>query len=104
MLQLEQSLFFWRDTQNHEIDFISYGPLGLFAFDIQKNSIILEEDLGAMKRFAEDFPIGKRYFLYGGDREYQQDGINFIQFEKGVKTLPKILGLNPEQLNLLQIT
>jgi hypothetical protein len=86
----EQTLSFWKTADKREVDFVSYGPLGLFAFEIKRNAVVRDQDLDGLRAFASDYPMAERYLLYGGDRETVRDGIRCLNFEQGLRRLPEI--------------
>jgi len=90
--QWDQELFYWRTAQKAEVDFISYGDLGLFAFEIKRSSSVRHEELNALKLFKEDYPIAQCFLLYGGEQEYRLDGIQICNFEKALWKLPQLMG------------
>lgn len=89
----EQSLFFWRTADKKEVDFVSYGPLGLFAFEIKRSSLVRDEDLIGLRAFLEDYPMAKAFLLHGGTHETLRDGIRLIPYEEGLRRLPEIFGV-----------
>src|SRR5690606_31465696 len=50
-IQTDQQLYYWRTAQKAEVDFVSYGERGIFAFEIKRSSVIRQEDLLALKLF-----------------------------------------------------
>ncbi len=48
-VQWNQQLYYWRTAQNVEVDFVSYGELGFFAFEIKRSSSIRNEELRGLK-------------------------------------------------------
>lgn len=90
----EQTLYFWRTADKKEIDFISYGPLGLFAFEIKRGSIVRDQDLSALRTFKSDFPMAKCYLLNFSDHESFRDDVQIMNFEHALKILPEIFGVS----------
>lgn len=91
-LQWDQQLYFWRTSSKVEVDFVSYGEKGIFAFEIKRSAKVREEELVALKLFLTDYPMAKTFFLYGGDQEYLIDGIQVLNFEKALLCLPELMG------------
>ncbi len=91
--RFEQKLYFWRSAAQLEVDFVSYGPLGLFAFEMMRSSIVRHDDLMALKEFKKDYPVAKTFLLYGGLEETLIDGIQVIPYGAGLMRLPELLGL-----------
>lgn len=94
MCRWDQQLYFWRSASGQEVDFVSYGSLGLFGFEVQRNSIVLEDNLKALRLFAADYPVAKKFLLYGGTRTYHQNGVSIIPFEEAVRRLPELMGVS----------
>jgi uncharacterized protein len=91
--QWDQQLYYWRTAQKAEVDFVSYGEAGLFAFEIKRSHTLRQEELNSLKLFKEDYPVAKCFFLYGGSDERFLDGIQIMSFEKALRNLPEIFGL-----------
>jgi predicted AAA+ superfamily ATPase len=62
----QHSLHFWRTRSGVEVDFILYGPLGLFAFEVKNSDNISIQDIHSLEIFLEDYPIAKTMLLYRG--------------------------------------
>lgn len=90
--RLGYNLYFWRTSNNVEVDFIAYGERGLFAFEIKRSRSISRSDLSGLKAFSDDYKIAKCYLLYGGDHEEYHDNIHVLPFTKGLEQLIEILG------------
>ena len=90
--ELEYETFFWRTTDQLEIDFVLYGPKGLLAIEIKRAKNINEGDLKAMKAFQADYPNAKLYFFYGGNQRLYFNQIEAIPIAEALLTLPKLLG------------
>ena len=89
--RLGYKLFFWRTSNNIEVDFIVYGERGLFAFEIKRTRHLSRSDFSGLKAFSDDYKIAKCYLLYGGDHEEYHENIHVIPFLEGLKKLIKIL-------------
>ncbi len=89
--QLEYQIHFWRSAEKHEVDFVLYGASGFIAFEIKRSAQVLDEDLRSLREFKKDYPGAKTYFLYGGDRSYDDGGICFRPYETGLKDLSSLL-------------
>jgi len=63
------SLSFWRTRSGVEVDFVVYGPGGLFAIEVKNSARIRPQDLRSLKAFKQDYPESRTYLLYrGADR------------------------------------
>lgn len=90
----DQQLYFWKTANNAEVDFVSYGSLGLFAFEVKRSTIVTSDDMAALKLFKRDYPIAKLFLLYGGNEEHQIDGISILPLEAALRKLPEIFGVS----------
>ena len=88
---LGYQFYFWRTSNDLEVDFIAYGERGLFAFEIKQSRSISRSDLSGLKAFINDYQMAKCYLLYGGDHEEFYDGIHALPFTKGLQELMDIL-------------
>ena len=50
------SLSFWRTRSGVEVDFVVYGPGGLFAIEVKNSARIRPQDLRSLRAFKEDYP------------------------------------------------
>src|SRR3990172_4285306 len=60
------TLNYWRTRSGVEVDFIVYGPSGIYAVEVKNSSRVRPEDLRSLKAFAEDYPQAHLYLLYRG--------------------------------------
>ncbi len=89
--RLGYRLYFWRTSNETEVDFIVYGEGGLFAFEIKRKKTLSRTDFTGLKAFASDYKIARCYLLYGGEQEEYQDQIQVLPFQKGLERLLSIL-------------
>src|SRR3990167_2221109 len=85
--RLGYKLYYWRTSNQIEVDFILYGERGLLAFEIKRKRVISHTDLNGLKAFLRDYPIAKCYLLYGGNHEEHHDNIHILPFEQGLQQL-----------------
>ncbi len=90
-LELGYDLFYWRTSNQVEVDFVLYGPRGLVALEIKRSRNISSKDLSGLRAFASDYPGTRLYVLYGGSRTEEIDGIRLIPIEDAFKRLPLLL-------------
>jgi predicted AAA+ superfamily ATPase len=83
--------YYWRTSNDVEVDFILYGEKGLFAFEIKRKRRYDAQDLKGLKSFAKDYPMAKLFLLYGGDDEFYEDNITVLPVTKALKNLHEIL-------------
>ena len=90
--ELGYGIYFWRTSNQVEVDFILYGNKGLYAFEIKRASNINNKDLAGLKAFKKDYPQAKLYLVYTGKHREYHDDITFLPIEEALKGLPEILG------------
>lgn len=93
MVQWDQQIFYWRTAQQAEVDFVSYGTAGLFAFEIKRSTTLRQQDLQGLELFKQDYPMAKCFFLYGGESERTLNGIDVVNFENALWRLPTTFGV-----------
>lgn len=98
--QWDQKLFYWKTANNVEVDFVSYGEEGLFAFEIKRSSVIRQEELDGLRLFQRDYPMAKCFFLCATLEEKIFDNIHILNFEKALKDLPLLMGVSIEDPNI----
>lgn len=90
--RLGYQLYFWRTSNNIEVDFVLYGEQGLFAFEIKRSRSISRTDLTGLKAFKTDYPMANCYLFYGGEHLEQIGDITLLPLTQGLQQLPIILG------------
>jgi len=90
-LALGYQCYYWRTSDQLEVDLVLYGERGIYAFEIKRSNKFTQKDLKALKVFLEDYPQAKAYFLYGGNRREYYDNITVLPFEEALKEVAKIL-------------
>lgn len=91
-------LFYWRTKQGMEVDFIIYGPSGLFAIEVKNAAMVHDKDLKSLKAFLADYPEAKAIMLYRGSERLQKKEITCFSVETFLKKLI------PTDLNTLYFT
>jgi len=86
------TLHFWRTRGGVEVDFVLYGPDGLFAIEAKNAARLQPQDLRGLRSFKEDYPQSKAYLLYRGKERLMKDGILCIPCEEF------LVALSPDQL------
>jgi len=72
--ETKRELFFWRTRSGVEVDFVVYGPDGIWAIEVKNNRSVRPADLRGLRSFKEEYPESKTFFLYRGkDRLYKED-------------------------------
>ena len=71
----QRELFFWRTRSGVEVDFVVYGPEGLWALEVKNARKIHTGDLRGLRSFEEEHPDSKALFLYRGKERIIKEGI-----------------------------
>ncbi len=71
-------LFFWRTKAGLEVDFVVYGPSGLWALEVKRSRDVRTKDLRALRAFSEDYPGAKTRLLYLGDDPLQVGDVRCV--------------------------
>jgi predicted AAA+ superfamily ATPase len=71
----QRELFYWRTRSGVEVDFIVYGPEGLWALEVKNARKIHTADLRGLRSFKEEYPDSKALFLYRGKERLVKEGI-----------------------------
>jgi predicted AAA+ superfamily ATPase len=83
--------YYWRSIAGLEVDFVLYGPKGLFAFEIKRKSNINKKDLKGLQAFKKDYPEAKSFMFCNCDREQYHQDIKLVPIEKAINSLSEIL-------------
>ncbi|MBK8871901.1 MAG: ATP-binding protein [Elusimicrobia bacterium] len=83
----DHSLYYWRTVAGVEVDFVIYGPRGLWAVEVKNTVRVRPQDLRALKTFKEDFPEAKVFLLYRGKDRLEMSGILCLPVEKFLRAL-----------------
>ncbi len=89
--QWDQKPFYWKTANKIEVDFVSYGEEGLFAFEIKKSAMTRDEDLNSLRIFKQDYPMAKCFLLNFSQDHFVRDNIQVMNFEKALWDLPKLM-------------
>ncbi|OGT26054.1 MAG: ATPase [Gammaproteobacteria bacterium RIFCSPLOWO2_02_FULL_42_14] len=92
--QLNYEFYYWRTSNQVEVDFIAYGEKGLLAFEIKRRRSISSKDLTGLNTFSKDYPMAKLYFIFGGNHEEFHGDVHCIPIESALQQLSKILGFH----------
>lgn len=90
-LNLGYKIYYWRTSNNIEVDFVLYGKKGLKAFEIKRTRRVSRSMLHGLMAFLKDYPMAKAYFIYGGRRPMREGDIEIMPIEDIFKRLPTIL-------------
>jgi predicted AAA+ superfamily ATPase len=61
-----RELFYWRTRSDVEVDFVVYGPDGLWALEVKNSGKVVPEDLRGLGAFQEEYPSSRALLLYRG--------------------------------------
>ena len=86
---------FWRTRSGVEIDFIVYGPQGLWAIEVKHNKQIHSSDTRALEAFREDYPTAKTLLLYLGTERFIEKNTLCLPCEEFLLALKPNLPLWP---------
>ncbi|NWG02722.1 MAG: ATP-binding protein [Syntrophaceae bacterium] len=89
--QVKRELFFWRTRSGVEVDFIVYGPEGVWAIEVKNAQKVRPNDLQGLRSFREEYPRCKTFLLYRGKDRYLTDEILCVPCEDF------LLRLRPDQ-------
>lgn len=99
---LGYEIFFWRTTDQKEVDFVLYGERGLHAFEVKRASRFREDDIAALRLFCDDYPEASGCLLYGGRQSYRFGRIEGVPLEKGLAGLAQRLSSSPRNARSLR--
>lgn len=90
-LNLGYTIFYWRTSNNMEVDFVLYGEKGIFAFEVKRTGRISKSMLSGLVSFLKDYPMARAYFIYGGKRYMRQGNIEIVPMDEAIGKLSVIL-------------
>ena len=88
---LGYKIYYWRTSNNLEVDFVLYGERGLKAFEIKRRGRVSSSELRGLKAFLKDYPTARAYYIYGAERRMSEGDIDIIPLDYALKNLPAIL-------------
>ncbi len=80
-------IFFWRTKAGNEVDFILYGPDGIWAIEVKQSKYIRPADLKGLKSFKEDYPGAHCILLYRGDEKLKKGDMLCLPCETFLQNL-----------------
>lgn len=90
-LGLGYDLYYWRTSNQVEVDFVLYGERGIKAFEIKRTRRPRSKDFSGLKAFRRDYPEAEAYLVYGGDRWLDEHGVHVVPVETFLEKIPQIL-------------
>ncbi|HSB70895.1 MAG TPA: AAA family ATPase [Candidatus Methylomirabilis sp.] len=73
--RVARDLFFWRTRSGVEVDFVVYGPDGLWALEVKNARKVHSADVRSLLAFREDYPRSKALLLYRGSDRLLVNGV-----------------------------
>lgn len=80
-------IYYWRTKYGVEVDFVVYGPEGLYAIEVKNSQIVNDKDLVGLKTFCEDYPEAIAIFLYRGKERLKKENIICIPVDQFLLSL-----------------
>ena len=68
-------MFYWRTRSGVEVDFVVYGPDGIWGVEVKNAKRIHPQDLRGLKAFKEEYPQSQTVLLYRGKDRLLKDDI-----------------------------
>jgi predicted AAA+ superfamily ATPase len=90
-MNLDYQIYYWRTFNQTEVDFVLYGERGIKAFEVKRTAKVRLKELQGLKLFLKDYPMAKAFYLYGGNRYYQEGTIEIIPIQDALVKLPEWL-------------
>ena len=90
-LKLGYSIYYWRTSNNREVDFIMYGEKGILAFEVKRAGKVSGAMLAGLKSFLKEYPMAKACLVYGGKKYMKEGDIEIIPIDRLLKNLPEFL-------------
>jgi predicted AAA+ superfamily ATPase len=88
---LGYAFHYWRTAGGDEVDFVLYGERGLVAIEVKMAQHVRSDDLRSLRRFREDYPQAKAFFLYTGTRRRHDAGIEIVPADQAIRALDQII-------------
>lgn len=93
----QHKLYFWRTKSGVEVDFILYGPLGLWAIEVKNSATVHPQDIRPLESFLEDYPEAQAILLYKGKDRLLKKNVLCIPCEEFLLSLqPDVPLINPK--------
>jgi uncharacterized protein len=90
-MKLDYQIYYWRTFNQTEVDFVLYGERGIIAFEVKRTAKVRLKELQGLKLFLKEYPMAKAFYLYGGNRYYQEGNIEIIPVQDALVKLPEWL-------------
>ncbi|MBK8869607.1 MAG: ATP-binding protein [Elusimicrobia bacterium] len=87
----EHEITYWRTRWGVEVDFVVYGPSGIWALEVKSSDRVKSEDLRGVNAFLDDYPEAKGILLYRGTARLKEGRIHCLPVENFLR------GLTPQK-------
>ena len=87
----DYQIFYWHTRDHIEVDFVLYGPRGLFAIEVKASSHVRNEDYKGLLEFKKDYPEAECILLYGGSKDYMHEKIHVRSLDNFLRKMSKEL-------------
>lgn len=68
-------IYFWRTRSGVEVDFVVYGPSGVWAIEVKHGKQVHNQDTKSLEAFKQDYPMAKTLLLYCGKERLIQNNV-----------------------------
>jgi len=83
-------IYYWRTSNQEEVDFVLYGEKGIHAIEIKRKFKYMNKDLKSLELFLKDYPMSNAYLVYGGNQKFYEKNITIIPIKEFFMNLSKI--------------
>jgi predicted AAA+ superfamily ATPase len=78
----EHEISYWRTRWGLEVDFVVYGPSGIWAVEVKSSDRVRPEDLKGLNAFLDDYPMAKGIFLYRGKERLKEGRVHCLPVDE----------------------
>lgn len=89
--ELGYDLYYWRTSNQMEVDFVLYGERGLITIEVKRTTRLRKRDLRGLKAFCKDYPMARPILLYGGRYHRYEKGIEIVPISEALPSLRDLL-------------
>jgi predicted AAA+ superfamily ATPase len=89
----EHEISYWRTRWGMEVDFVVYGPSGIWALEVKSSDRVKSEDLKGLNAFLDDYPQSEGALLYRGTERLKEGRIHCLpigEFLRGLRPKKEI--------------
>lgn len=74
----EHEISYWRTRWGLEVDFVVYGPSGIWALEVKSSDRVRSEDLKGLNAFLDDYPEANGALLYRGTTRLKEGRVHCL--------------------------